>query len=668
MELTSKKFDYYIQIQLKLLLIFSILFTNPNVYFNRINQEASLRFFLIIALFSYLIKIIIVQELNWQKTSLNHTLLLFILLNSISLVRNNNYFVGLKDLINFTSYIILFFLIINHLSNIKQIYNFFYIYLLVAFLLSLYTLLQYYNFYPLTKGVQIITSTLGQKNWTANYIAISFFIALPFFILTKERKYKFINFVLLDILYINIMICQSRGIWISIFFAVVLGLYFIYKCKLLKIFLINKKLLLLLFLSFIIITLIYSTENPLNKSRQSILQKAITVFDKEDVSINTRLLIWKNTLNMIRDNPWFGSGIGTFKLNYQIYQANYLEKHPEDIKYWIKAGEAHNEYLQFWSEIGIIGLGIFLLIIFFYYQQILNFFKKEKSSQKKLITLGILVGSTCFLMHCLFSFPLHVPALGAAFFMMVGLNIRLIYLNKENHKNIISKRINIKNAKFKILFIIIILTLTFFLINNIVIKPYYAEINYYKGIILNLNHDFKESLPIFKKAVNLEKHNGRILHALGATYYNLNQYDDAIELFNRAKRYEIDKYTFYLTGLCYLKKNLFFKAEEEFKDSIFIYPLFGEAHYELGYLYFMQERYDETIAQWNKILEIEPHFDNKYIVLNNLGIVYQKKGMPDQALEYFLKALALAPEGNSIIEDIEKEINNIYKSKTKLEE
>jgi len=36
--------------------------------------------------------------------------------------------------------------------------------------------------------------------------------------------------------------------------------------------------------------------------------------------------------------------------------------------------------------------------------------------------------------------------------------------------------------------------------------------------------------------------------------------------------------------------------------------------------------------------------------------------MPNKALEYFLEALKLAPEGSPIIEEIEKEIYNIYKS------
>jgi len=36
--------------------------------------------------------------------------------------------------------------------------------------------------------------------------------------------------------------------------------------------------------------------------------------------------------------------------------------------------------------------------------------------------------------------------------------------------------------------------------------------------------------------------------------------------------------------------------------------------------------------------------------------------MPDKALEYFLEALQLGPDGNPIIEEIEGEIYNIYES------
>jgi len=107
---------------------------------------------------------------------------------------------------------------------------------------------------------------------------------------------------------------------------------------------------------------------------------------------------------------------------------------------------------------------------------------------------------------------------------------------------------------------------------------------------------------------------------------------------------------------------MFKEAEEEFKQVIYLNPKFTGGYHYLGLLYFQKEDYSKATEQWNKILEIEPNFTNKYIILNNLGMAYQKKEMPDKALEYFLKALQLAPEGSPIIEELEEEIYNIYKS------
>ncbi|GAI02227.1 unnamed protein product [marine sediment metagenome] len=49
------------------------------------------------------------------------------------------------------------------------------------------------------------------------------------------------------------------------------------------------------------------------------------------------------------------------------------------------------------AEIGLVGLGIFIVILFIFYKLVLNFLKEEKDSKKKLICWGLILGITCFL-------------------------------------------------------------------------------------------------------------------------------------------------------------------------------------------------------------------------------------------------------------------------------
>ena len=526
--------------------------------------------------------------------------------------------------------------------------------------------MQYYGYDPYLKGLPYLSSTIGQKNWISNYLAMIFPIIFSYFLLKKSGE-KIAYFIILSIVYATLMICQSRGIWISISLTVILALYIIFKFKLFKIFQENKRWLILLLVSFLIITAIYSTDNPLNKSAITVPQRALSTLDEQDPSINTRLLMWRTTFEIIKDKPLFGSGIGTFRMNYLDYQAQLLKENPNYIKYYGKAGEAHNEYLQMWAELGIIGLGLFLLIFYFIFHTVFNFYKRNKNGEDRLMILGLNMGITCFMIHSLFTFALHVPVLGAIFFIIVGLTMK--YTEECNaSENYVPekmiKRINLSiNPKIKIIFFLVLFIVMILLIDVLVIKPYVAEIYYSKGITNNEKGSYIDAASNFEYAAQLDPYNGRILHASGTSYFNLMIYDKGENILQRTKKYIVDVNTYNNLGLLYSNLKKYSEAEKEFKKAIYLNPKFTKAYYDLGNLYFTQGKYDDTIEQWNKILEIEPNFPNKYIVLNNLGIVYEKKEMRDKAMEYFLEALKLAPEGSSIIEEIEKEIYNIYKSK-----
>jgi O-antigen ligase len=608
----------------------------------------------------WLIKIINTSELSLKKTNLSLPLILFSLFLVLSLFLSNSKIISLQELIIFLSYIILFFLVINHVFSKNDFNGFIYLFFILSFIVSAYTLIQYYGFDPYLGDLGKLTSTIGQKNWISNYLAIVFPLVFSYFVLEKNKNNKRLYFVLLAIIYTTLLICQSRGIWISIVLTIIFALLIIYKYKLISVFKSNKKWLIALLIVFLVITTIYSTENPLNKSRLTVAERALSTLEMStDTSINARFLMWKVAIEMFKDNPFFGLGIGTFKYHYLDYQAEYLLSNPNYIKNAGKAAEAHNEYLQMAAEIGIIGLGIFLTIFVLLYKEFWLFFKQEEDLQKKIIAWGMLLGITCFLLHSLFTFPLHVPALASMFFVFLGLSVT--YINNFNLPEVKIKT-DIKHFSVKLLLTIFVLILMIMVINSLVIKPYVAELYYFTGMRYNVDRNYEKSVPKFEFAAKLDPYNGRILHALGTTYKNLKMYSEAEDVLKSAKEYIVDVNTYRNLGLVYVNASKTEKAIEEFEQAIYLDPKFWEAYNDLASLYIYQGEYEKAIETWQKVIYLGLEFKEKHIFLYYIGMAYQKMNDTDKAYNYFKKALKEAPDDSPIMEDIEQELLKIFQS------
>jgi O-antigen ligase len=478
---------------IKLLIISTSLFIYREVWDLRSNQELFLKVFITIALALWLIDCIKRENFSKVKTVLDLPILIFIFIMAVSVSRSPALFLGIRDLLIFCSYFLIYFLIVNNLEREDQINSFISCLFILGAIIALYSILQYYGFDPYLGHLNHITSTLGLKNWVSDYVAMIFPIVFFFFLMEGAVRKKVIYHLLLALLWINLMICQTRSIWISFVLCSLLGLYLVYKFKLFPIFRANKKWLLSLVIIFILITVIYSTENP--------------------------LLIWNTTFDMIKDSPILGIGLGAFELNYLKYQANFLRDHPNYIRVNGKAGEAHNEYLQMGAELGVIGLIFFLLVIGLFYRSSLNFIRKINQDRTRLIILGLALGITSTLIHSFASFPFHVPALGSVFFLLVGLTMAYGNMslpnfpncdgdNKEDLKKEGEEDRKDRNGKakplkpvLKIFIIAVILVLTILLVNSFAIKPYLAEVYYFQGLKDTFEEEYEGALPKLEYAL-----------------------------------------------------------------------------------------------------------------------------------------------------------------------
>lgn len=125
------------------------------------------------------------------------------------------------------------------------------------------------------------------------------------------------------------------------------------------------------------------------------------LLSSHDDSVGARLKLWKDTLPMIREALVFGHGGGSYQWVYPRFQSNTL-------KFWIDY--AHNEFLQFLAEYGLVGMallgGSFVSIL----TRVLGLFARLPFNRNACLVAALLGSVTATGIHALFDFNLHITA------------------------------------------------------------------------------------------------------------------------------------------------------------------------------------------------------------------------------------------------------------------
>ena len=234
-----------------------------------------------------------------------------------------------------------------------------------------------------------------------NISAFSILIKLPFFFIYKsinQNQNKPLSLIQEIIIISSIIILESR--------AAIVVLIMIY---LLKIVLTKDKLksMITIFLSILALFIYYPFSRILqNKS-----------FDTNiilDESVNLRLDFYSSSIELFLNNYIIGNGIGMWKILSNQMQLS-------QVPYYV-----HNDFLQFLTETGVIGL--ILYISFF----ISVFYLIRKSWNN--YSIYFLIALMIFLIDSFINFPFHRPQQIIFFILIIGLLINFSSFNNINFK------------------------------------------------------------------------------------------------------------------------------------------------------------------------------------------------------------------------------------------
>jgi Tfp pilus assembly protein PilF/O-antigen ligase len=135
-------------------------------------------------------------------------------------------------------------------------------------------------------------------------------------------------------------------------------------------------------------------------------------------AVTQRLLIWTGAWGMVQDHPILGKGWGCFELFYPFYQGPQMFRR-ENLPYRTHANNAHNEILEYWSQIGTVGMGIVVLIW-------LTFFRMGRSMANRLahpwksMEWALMGGVAGMLVDNLLNVSAHFAVPGFIFWWWVG--------------------------------------------------------------------------------------------------------------------------------------------------------------------------------------------------------------------------------------------------------
>jgi len=127
-----------------------------------------------------------------------------------------------------------------------------------------------------------------------------------------------------------------------------------------------------------------------------------------EISGGMRLSIDRDTVRMFRQRPILGWGLGTFPVVYPQFRSFYTN---------FFVNEAHNDYLQLLSEMGMLGFGTMVWFLVVLYRQVLRKTAKWPSDVSGAVTLACALGTVGILVHSLVDFNLQIPANAALFYV-----------------------------------------------------------------------------------------------------------------------------------------------------------------------------------------------------------------------------------------------------------
>lgn len=127
-----------------------------------------------------------------------------------------------------------------------------------------------------------------------------------------------------------------------------------------------------------------------------------------------RVEVWKATLQMIWDHPWFGTGLGTFVSAFPLYR-------PSDLSIAGIWDLAHSTPLELIAELGL-PVGVLIAVVWIAAGAFMTRGAISRQRDSEIVIAPLAIGLSATI-HSFFDFTLQIPGYSIPFFALIGVGI-----------------------------------------------------------------------------------------------------------------------------------------------------------------------------------------------------------------------------------------------------
>ncbi|MBI5204613.1 MAG: O-antigen ligase family protein [Nitrospirae bacterium] len=135
-----------------------------------------------------------------------------------------------------------------------------------------------------------------------------------------------------------------------------------------------------------------------------------------------RIYVWRDTANIIKDFPAFGTGLGTFRSIYPQYQTKYSQFLFE---------HAENDYIEILTDTGFAGFTVVISMVIVFFCAVIKAWRRRHNIFVKCMVAGGLSSCVAIAAHSFTDFNMRIPANALLLTVIAALTYAAVYNVRE---------------------------------------------------------------------------------------------------------------------------------------------------------------------------------------------------------------------------------------------